>query len=188
MRGVVVRLLGWLTRASILGGTLALFLNHRFVGKWVGPSMFGGFLLSALFAYAVIRNGIIRNAASILFSAGKVRVWGALSLAEAIAKVILTVALLPRIGLLAPILATAIAELLTTVYAPWHLARLTGMSVWQLFAAGMAGALRRSIPTIAVVAVLTVSVPDSWGWFGIGLIAAAALIANVVAFEGVTRE
>jgi O-antigen/teichoic acid export membrane protein len=182
-RSVVVRLLHWLTRLSILGGAFALCLNYRFVAVWVGTPMFGGYVLSALFAYSVVRNGIIRNAASVLFSAGEVRTWGALSLAEAMAKVILTLALLPRIGLLAPILGTAIAELLTTIYAPWHLARLTGMTFAQLFRSGVAGAALRSLPTVLTVALSTLFVPASWGWVGLGLIAAGGVLVNVASFD-----
>jgi peptidoglycan biosynthesis protein MviN/MurJ (putative lipid II flippase) len=145
--------------------------------------MFGGAMLTVLFAWGVFRDILIRNVSSLLFASGDLEGWGVLSLLEAGAKIGLSIALLPSLGIIAPILGTAIAELITGIYIPVKLRQMLGLQIRTMMAHAAAPAFLRSLPTIAVAAVLAWLVPMEWRWFGIALIGISGVAANVIVFD-----
>ena len=183
IRRVVVRMVQVLVRVSTLCAAMALFLNHRFVTQWVGANYYAGLSLSLIFAYSVWRNGLVRNAAAVVFASGSMRAGGWLSLIEAVVKISLTLILLPRLGVLAPAVATVIAELPSGVYLPIRLARIATMSIGALIRAGVIVPMLWSVPTVVALWLADRFVPTEWGWSGIVLVAAAGTVVNVVAFD-----
>ena len=183
LQAVTLRLTRLTARFSILCALLVLGLNGRFVSLWVGPAMFGGLWLSVFFAYAVLRNGIIRNLSSLFYASGHLRVWAWLSLGEAISKVLLTLGLLPVLGLLAPVVATALSELLTGLYTPVGVARLVGLPVSKLLGEGVVRPLVWSLPTAGVLGAAVWWVPVRWGWLGLPVIAAVTVVTNILTFD-----
>jgi O-antigen/teichoic acid export membrane protein len=183
LQPVVVRLTRLLTRIGFLNLLLILILNERFVGIWVGPATFGGLALTALFAYSVFRNGLIRNLAALFFSSGRLEGWGWLSLIEAIVKISLTLVFLPTLGLLAPMIGTIIAELFTGVYTPIRVAQLVRLPLSSLLTQGIGLPLLKSVPTIVVLGVLNYLVPLQSRWFGIVFIGFCGVLANTLSFD-----
>ncbi|HEY2092847.1 MAG TPA: oligosaccharide flippase family protein [Thermoanaerobaculia bacterium] len=183
LSSVMLRMISMLTRLALLAATMIVALNHRFVSLWVGQAMFGGAMLTVLFAWGVFRDILIRNVSSLLFASGDLEGWGILSLVEAGAKIGLSIALLPSLGIIAPILGTAIAELITGIYIPVKLRQMLGLQIRTMMAHAAAPAFLRSLPTIAVAAVLAWLVPMEWRWFGIALIGISGVAANVIVFD-----
>jgi O-antigen/teichoic acid export membrane protein len=179
----VLRLIQVLVRLATVSAALVLFLNQRFVTQWVGPEYYAGFALSLVFAYSVWRNGIVRNAAAVVIASGSMRTWGWLSLVEAVMKIAFALLLLPRLGVLAPAVATVIAELPSAIYLPIRLARTATMSLGSLLRVGVLPPLLWSVPTLLGLWLANVLVPHNWGWFGIGVVALVGIVANVLAFD-----
>jgi O-antigen/teichoic acid export membrane protein len=183
LQDITLRMARVLTRIGILVAVMIVALNHRFVSMWTGEATYGGSLLTALFAWGIFRDTVIRNLSSVLFASGELKGWGLLSAFEALMKLGIAVTLLPVLGIVAPMIGTAIAELITGVYTPLKLSRLIGLKPRRLLDSAMLPALARSVPTIIVIAVLAYAVPHEWRWFGILAIAAGGAITNVVAFD-----
>jgi O-antigen/teichoic acid export membrane protein len=183
IRRVILRMVQVLARVSTLCAAMALFLNYRFVAEWVGLEYYAGAALSLLFAYSVWRNGLVRNASSVVVASGSMRAWGWLSLIEAAIKVTLTLALLPRLGVLAPALASVVAEVPIGVYLPMQLARIARLPIGGLIRDGLLMPLLWSVPTVAALWLSDAVVPAVWGWRGIALIAAAGIVVNVATFD-----
>ncbi len=183
LQRATIRLTRILTRAGLLSAAMIVALNHRFVDAWTGEATFGGIALTALFAYGVFRDSIVRNLASVLFAAGEVQGWGILSAVEAVAKVGLSVLLLPRLGLIGAMIGTSVAELTTAVYAPGKICRLVQMPARRWAREGLFAAVVRSIPTLVVLAVLAQTVPTSWKWGGMIVIGLAGVITNCLSFD-----
>lgn len=184
LQAVVLRMVRLLARFSFLAMLLVMTLNSRFVANWVGGGLFGGVLLTALFSYSVFRGGLIHNLAAILFSAGVLRGWGWLSLLEGIANVSLTLLWLPKLGLAGAALATVVAQLALTIYAPLRVSRLVQIKLPKLLWIGVGILVLWSLPTAAVMVLLNACLPNAWGWGAIALIAVAGLAVNLISFEG----
>jgi O-antigen/teichoic acid export membrane protein len=183
LRSVINRMTRILVRIAILSATIILTLNHRFVALWTGEATFGGAILTALFAWGIFRDTIIRNLAAFLFASGDLKGWGILSSAEAVLKVGLSIALLPVLGIVGPMVGTAVAELITGIYTPFKLIRLVDIDPWSMLNEAILPPLLRSMPTVVVMSVLAFAVPSHWSWFGIVIIASAGVLANVIAFD-----
>jgi O-antigen/teichoic acid export membrane protein len=183
LRSVILRLTMILSRVAIAAAAFVVTLNHRFVSLWTGEAFFGGLLLTALFAWGIFRDTMIRNLSALLFASGELKGWGILSLAEAMVKIGLSVALLPSFGIVAPVIGTAVGELITGIYTPVKLRSLLGLDIGGMFTGAFLPALLRSLPMIVVLAALTFAVPVQWRWFGLALIAAGGAVANVLAFD-----
>jgi O-antigen/teichoic acid export membrane protein len=180
---VTLRLVQLLARVSILAFVILVLLNQRFIDLWVGKQYFGGMVLTVLFAYVVLRNGLIGTLAAYLFSTGELKAWGWLSLTEAVTKIAVTVALLPRTGILAPAIGTAVGGLITATYLPFKVSAMAGMKAVDLFWQGVVPALKTSIPTIIVAVVLTTVIPVSWRWFGLAAVLASTALVNTLSFD-----
>ncbi|HEX7190364.1 MAG TPA: oligosaccharide flippase family protein [Thermoanaerobaculia bacterium] len=183
LQRVTYRLVHLLARVSILAATLLILLNHRFINLWIGAQFFGGLVLTALFGYVVVRNGLIGTFSTYLFSTGELKAWGWLSLTEALTKIGLTLALLPIAGLLAPAIGTVAGGLITGVYLPVKIGSMVRLRLRDLFWRGFVPVFKTSLPTVIVAVVLAVVVPDSWRWLGIAAIAAPALLVNSLSFD-----
>ncbi|HXH94710.1 MAG TPA: oligosaccharide flippase family protein [Thermoanaerobaculia bacterium] len=183
LRSVITRMTRILVRIAILAATIILTLNHRFVAAWTGEATFGGALLTALFAWGIFRDTIIRNLSAPLFASGDLKGWGLLSSAEAVLKVGLSIALLPILGIVGPMVGTAVAELITGVYTPFKLIRLLDIDPRTIFSDAILPPFLRSLPTVAVMTFLAFVVPAHWRWFGIVTIASAGVLANIIAFD-----
>jgi len=183
IQAVTVRLVSIMARVSILAFILLVAVNQRFVNLWVGRQYFGGILITLLFSYVVLRNGLIGTFSAYLFSTGDLKAWGWLSLVEAATKISLTIFLLPRIGIVAPALGTAVGGLITTIYLPAKIASMSGLGVSDLFWQGLAPAVWRSIPTVALVVILYLLIPQTWGWSALPCIVMPALIMNTFCFD-----
>jgi O-antigen/teichoic acid export membrane protein len=183
LRRTTLRMTGLLTRVGTLATAMIIATNHRFVEAWTGAATFGGTALTLLFAYGVFRDGLIRNLATILFAAGDVRMWGYLSLLEAGVKVGLTIAFLPAFGIVAAIAATAMAEVITSVYVPLRVSRLIDMQPMRLLTEGVVPSLIRSVSTVVVLTAVANLVPWGWKWYGLFAIGAAGIMTNVLAFD-----
>jgi O-antigen/teichoic acid export membrane protein len=184
LQAVVLRMVSLLARSSFFAMLLVATLNGRFVASWVGGTMFGGTVLTALFAYSLFRGGIIRNLAAFLFSAGSVRGWGWLSLLEGVANIGLTLLWLPRLGLAGAALATVAAESILTFYTPFRVSRLAQITLPKLLGAGVGLPMLWSLPTAAAMLLLNALLPAAWGWGAIALIAVGGMAINLASFEG----
>ena len=180
---VVLRMAQVLARVSTLCAAMAFFLNARFVSEWVGANYYAGASLSLIFAYSVWRNALVRNAAAVVFASGSMRTWGWLSLGEAVVKLGLAVLLLPRLGVLAPAVATVIAEIPSGIYLPIRLARIATMPFAAFASVGILVPLLWSAPTLVSLWLADTLVPAGWGWLGIVVVAGAGIAANVVSFD-----
>lgn len=183
LQQVVLRLLRLLTRASLLCFIMVVALNERFVSLWVGPDLFGGITLTLLFAYIILYNGLIGNLSVLFFSSGQLEGWGWLSLISAIVKIGLTVLLLPTLGLLAPMVGTIVGGLFPGVYAPIKTAQLIQLRLSRIALEGVAPSLIRSLPTVFVIAGLSVVIPVAWHWSGLVCIGLGGLVTNVLTFD-----
>jgi O-antigen/teichoic acid export membrane protein len=183
LQSATLRVLRLVVRVSVLGALMVMALNERFVTLWVGPSVFGGLALTGLFAYWMLRNSIIRNLSAVLYASGELSGWAWLSLAEGVAKIALTLLLLPRLGLLAPVLATVVAEVLTAIYTPIRVARLIRLPLVALIGDAVVRPGLRSVPTAVVAAFATWLVPVTWGWIGLAVVATAVLLTNTLTFD-----
>jgi len=183
IRNVTLRLVGIMTRVGILACVLLVALNRRFVELWVGKQYFGGVVITLLFSYVVLRNGLIGTFASYLFATGDLKMWGWLSLAEATTKIGITVALLPRAGMLAPVIGTAVGGLITATYLPFKTAAMSGLRVSELFWQGFVPAFKASIPTIAITVVLASLIPANWRWIGLAAVVAPIVLMNTLSFD-----
>jgi O-antigen/teichoic acid export membrane protein len=183
LRSVITRMTRILIRIAILAATIILTLNHRFVAAWTGEATFGGALLTALFAWGIFRDTIIRNLSAPLFASGDLKGWGILSSVEAILKVGLSIALLPVLGIVGPMVGTAVAELITGVYTPFKLIRLLDIDPRTMMNDAILPSLVRSLPTVVIMTFLAFLVPAHWRWFGIVTIASAGVVANIISFD-----
>lgn len=162
---------------------ISLPRSQRFVAAWTREATFGGALLTALFAWGVCRDMIIRNPSTLLFSSGELKGWGILSSAEAILEVGLAVALLPFLEILGPMVRAAAAELITGVYTPMKLTRLLNLEPRSMLYEAFVPPILRPLPTISILSLLAFVVPAHWRWFGLLTIVCAGVVANVVAFD-----
>jgi len=183
LQHIILRLFRLLTRIGILSAIFIVVLNERFVSLWVGPSLFGGFTLTILFAYILLRNCLIGNMSAFFFASGQLQGWGVLSLIEAGVKIGLTVVLLPSLGLLAPAVGTILGGLITGVYAPIKLSRLAQLRLGTLLREGIGLPLLKSLPTVVVLIGLSYLIPTSWHWLGIACIGVGGLAANTLSFD-----
>lgn len=180
---VVLRLTRLLMRFGLLSMFLVIIVNERFVNLWISPAAFGGLALTVFFAYSVFRNGLIRNLATLFFSSGQLKAWGWLSLLEAALKIPLTILLFPLVGLLAPVGASAIAELLTGLYTPVRIAQLIELPLVTLLGQGVMPPLLLSLPTIGVLFLLDYLLPLHLGWLGIICIGLCGILVNTLSFD-----
>ena len=180
---VVLRLTRLLVRFGLLSMFLVIALNKRFVYFWISPTVFGGIALTVLFAYSIFRNGLIRNLATLFFSSGQLKAWGWLSLLEAALKIPLTILLFPLVGLLAPVGASAIAELLTGFYTPVRIAQLIELPLVTLLSQGVMPPLLLSLPTIGGLFLLDYLLPLHLGWLGIICIGLCGILVNTLSFD-----
>ena len=183
LQRVFLRLMRLLLRFSLLALIFVLALNERFVGLWVGQGLFGGFLLSALFAYVMFFNAIIGNISTFFFSSGQLEGWGWLSVVSAVVKIGLTIILLPTLGLLAPVIGTVVGGSLLGLYTPIKISRLIRLNWKQLIRDGVLPVMIGSTPTVFIVLTLYILIPSSWRWLGLGIIALSGLLANTVVFD-----
>jgi hypothetical protein len=102
---------------------------------------------------------------------------------EAILKVGLSIALLPVLGIVGPMVGTAVAELITGVYTPFKLIRLLDIDPRTMMNDAILPSLVRSLPTVVIMTFLAFLVPAHWRWFGIVTIASAGVVANIISFD-----
>jgi len=183
LQRVFLRLTRLLLRFGLLALVLILALNEQFVSIWISRDMFGGFLLTALFAYIMFFNSIIRNIATFFFSSGQLVVWGWLSVVFAVVKIALTIILLPQLGMLAPVIGTIVGGLPLGIYTPIKISSMLRLN-WKIFIRdSVLPVLIRSVPTVLAIITLYILIPSSWRWLGLGLIGLGGLIANTVIFD-----
>ncbi len=181
VREVVRELLLVTTLAVALLAGPAAALNGGFIGLWVGPGVFGGALLSALLAVAMVVQSQVHQLMLVLSALGELEKTAWYSLGELAARVALIAALLPALGIAGMPLAALLtatplgAQFLAQLFRRLGVERRAGRS------GGLAAALPPALTLLALLAVARVLPPPS-GWLSL---AAQGALAAVVAAAGI---
>jgi O-antigen/teichoic acid export membrane protein len=171
-------------RLGILAVLLIVTVNERFIDLWLGPELYGGFLLTALLAYSVLRDVFAKGIAVFLYSSGDMRGLGLLSLLEGSLGVALSLFLVREMGIPGVALATAIAGTVTTGwYNAYKICSIINLDLGHYLRQGIVHPTVRSIPATVMALVVGQVTPISWGWAGIAIISAAILASSVLANE-----
>ncbi len=186
IRRVFIALIHYSVRLTMVGGIFLAVANRHFVSLWVGPEMFGGIALNAVFVYWVFQDSILRSVGVVVLASGKLRQWAFVAIIEAAITIIASVLLVRFLGLAGVAMGVCIARTLTTVYIiRWickELKLLLRLFIWR----GMLLPLLRSVLGCACVIVLAVLTSgESPGWFWLAIVGLLSLSVNVASFEGV---
>lgn len=179
-------LFSFAVRIACLGGVIVAFCTERFVGLWVGPQYFAGASFALLLGCLCFRDTIIKGSTVIIIASGDVRGLGLSVLSEGIVKIIFVMLFIIyfKLGIIAIILGQLLPTMLISgIYFPVKACRLTKLSSARLLKEGFAKVILKSVPSMVLV-MLTPLVPASWGWGGLLLICGAALLVNILCFEG----
>jgi O-antigen/teichoic acid export membrane protein len=162
----------------VLTGTVAAF-NQRFVTLWVGGEHYGGQLLS-IFTWATVTIfGFFVIFSFILDTGGHARARLPSTIASAVAKIALSIALGYQLGIAGVVLGTAIAYLLTEAwYCPYLVCRLYKIRARVLLKGAVLGALTGA-PFAAIVWTLLALHTPPYGWFGLLAEMSIACVAAV---------
>ncbi len=150
----------------VLTGTVAAF-NQQFVSLWVGIEHYGGRLLS-LFTWATVTIfGFFVIFSFILDTSGHARARLPSTIASAVAKVALSIALGYQLGIAGVVLGTAIAYLLTEAwYCPYLVCRLYKVRARVLLKGATLGAIAGA-PFAAAVWTVVHFHQAPYGWIGL---------------------
>jgi O-antigen/teichoic acid export membrane protein len=198
--GRVAEVIMALLRLQLLAaGALACCLlagNYGFVSAWVGPGLFGGVWLNAMFALAVISLSIAHGLIYPTGVLGKRLYSGGITLANGLAHIGLAVVLGRAWGLSGVAAATTISALLTTIpFGALATASLTGLRIRRVVAEVFVPWAARMVPTafIGAAAGWAVRRPvfasaGRGGAFVLGLVAAAVVgVVYLVVMRSLTR-
>lgn len=182
------------SRAVAVGAAAVVALNYFFLSLWVGPTYFGGELLTTAQALAASFSIMVSVQSSVVFALGSIRASSLSLLAEAIVKLPLQLLLARWLGLIGMPLAAALATgAATGWFIPVLAGRLLGLSGRQV--------LLQWLGHVAIVLLLVCcgflayrvlkTLPIGWTWWsfastGCGLAALGA--ALVLAFDGRSRR
>ena len=184
LRRVVINMQYTSARVGCWMALVILIVNETFVHLWVGPELYGGWLLTAAICGMILRDAVIRSLGVFIFADGNMRALGWLSLGEAALTIALTWYFTRLFGLGGAALGPFVSTItLLSPYIVWRVARILDIPPGRLLWLGVGRALLRSLlPGIALGAVAWL-LPRTWGWgwiFGVGI---AAMAANFVAFD-----
>lgn len=185
LRRTFLALVYYSSRLALVGAGLVALLNPAFVVLWVGAQGYGGWALNCVFVYWVLLDTILRGTSIIPLVVGEMKVWAIASVAEAVINIVFSILLVRPFGLVGVAAGTAIARTLVTglVIPRWSCKKI-GLAPPDFFLLGVLKPAVRSLPAVALAALVAWLIPAQLGWSRLAVVAFAAVAFNVAAFEG----
>ncbi|MCK4784326.1 MAG: oligosaccharide flippase family protein [Desulfobacteraceae bacterium] len=184
LRRAYIGLAYYSTRIAVMGSILLVVANRHFVSLWVGPELFGGNILNAVFVSWVLLDTIFYGTGIVVVASGDLRNWAIASAAEAILNIAFSLLLIKPLGLVGVALGTTFSRLLTTdIYVPILTCHKLKLSLSRFVWRGVFCPAIRSLPGGCLIVLFAILVPSAIGWIwliGVGLV---AVVANVFSFE-----
>lgn len=186
LQRVFIVLTRYATRLAAVGAIFFIIVNEKFVSLWVGPQHFGGPLLNAVFVYWILQDTIFRGTTSLIYALGDMRNWVVVTFAEAGINLFISIMLVGTLGLAGVALGTSIGKTLTTAwYGPYFTCKKLNLSVRRFIWDGVLYTTLRSLPGVGLTAWLSYALPTNLGWIWIIVVGMAAVLTNIISFEGI---
>jgi O-antigen/teichoic acid export membrane protein len=182
-RGAVMGLFKLSVRMAFFGSAIVIWCTEYFVALWVGSQYFSGILFTALLGALCFRDSVIKPMSVVIIAGGDMRLFGLLSLAEAIVKILLTIFFISywKMGVEGVLIAQLSATLLfSTIYFPYKVCNVSGVSGREM-GLGFIFTSIRALPSVLVFFAGMRLFPASW----VGLIftVGVAGLVNVMCHE-----
>jgi O-antigen/teichoic acid export membrane protein len=184
LRVLFMKFSRYLTRIALVCMVFVYAMNKTFVSLWVGPELYGGAALTAVFLVWIFRDTLCRSIGVFLYASGDLNGLGVVSVLEAILNVLLSVILVRRWGVLGVALGTAIANSFTTgLYIPFKICRGLAIPVQTYIVYSLLFPIAKSLPGV-VVTIGVARVMQSYSALpALVVVGMCAVLANVAIFE-----
>tara|TARA_Y100001970_G_C14253841_1_gene873682 strand:- start:4769 stop:6304 length:1536 start_codon:yes stop_codon:yes gene_type:complete len=172
-------------RMGILFGVIYFILNKSFVSAWVGIENYAGYSLTLIFIIWIILESFIRGITIIVYSSGKIYGLALVTIFEAGVKIILTLLLIPSIGLVGAVLATLLSRIMSLFFIPITINKTLKIQTFEFIKNLFHESIVYSIPTITFAFLMHNYIGAEIDSLKQAFIFAfLAFIINIVSFEG----
>lgn len=174
------------TRTACLGAIIVILCTEKLVKLWVGSQYFVSTAFVVILGILCFRDTIIKGVGIIIIASGDMRGFGILTMVEAVLKVVLVVFLIKalKLGLTGVVLGQLLATVLISgVYFPKKILMLTKLPGIKLLYDGFLNILFKSAPTMVVMYAMSIMIPESWKWVGLGLTLFSGVATNIAFFD-----
>lgn len=184
LRDTYKKLTFFAVRLALLGGSLIFIINPIFVKLWVGVDYYGGNLLNFIFVLWAIFDTIYRGTTSIIYASGDLKKWTIATSLEAVLNILISILLIPSLGLVGVALGTLISKLMTTgFYTPWLVCKKINLKVINLIKKSILPPFFKSLPSFFITFFISQYIPIHIGWYWIIMVSIILLLINFISFE-----
>ena len=173
-------------RLGLFTGIFYFTVNESFVNLWVGSESYGGLELTTIFVVWIILESFLRGITAIIYSSGELHGLTVVSFIEAGLNILLTLYFVGSFGLFGVALGTILSRIITLFYVPLKINKLLKINNYKYIKGLVNNSILYSMPMLIIVTITNNYIgKNEYPIMQIIIIAAVALLSNVISFEGV---